>query len=111
WVTLHTGPASGTYFCAYDGNGNVAALVNAQDGTESARYEYGPFAEPIRITGPASLQNPFRFSTKRTDDTTDLVLYEYRPYSPTLGRWLSRDPIGDLGKVTSSLEGRDVNNH
>jgi RHS repeat-associated protein len=29
--------------------------------------------------------------------TTDLVLYEYRAYSPTLGRWLSRDLIGEVG--------------
>ncbi|MCS7091384.1 MAG: RHS repeat-associated core domain-containing protein, partial [Limisphaera sp.] len=91
-------PASGTYFCAYDGNGNVAALVQAQDATVSGNYEYGPFAEPIRITGPAARANPFRFSTKRTDDTTDLALYEYRAYSPTLGRWMSRDPIGERGK-------------
>jgi hypothetical protein len=27
------------------------------------------------------------------------VLYEYRAYSPSLGRWLSRDPIGELGGV------------
>ena len=43
---------SGTHFAACDGNGNVAALVNANDGTVSATYEYGPFAEPIRVTGP-----------------------------------------------------------
>jgi len=41
----------------------------------------------------AAALNPFRFSTKRTDPTTDLVLYEYRAYSSTLGRWLSRDPL------------------
>jgi len=40
--------------------------------------------------------NPFRFSTKRTDPTTDLVLYEYRAYSATLGRWLSRDRFGEV---------------
>jgi len=80
-----------------DGNGNVVALVNAADGTETARYEYGPFAEPIRLTGPAATLNPFRFSTKRTDNTTDLVLYEYRVYSPTLGRWPNHDPIDELG--------------
>jgi RHS repeat-associated protein len=99
WVRLHTasGAAAGTHFVAYDGNGNVVALVSATTGTETARYEYGPFGEPIRVTGPAAGLNPFRFSTKRTDPTTDLVLYEYRVYSPTLGRWLSRDPIGELG--------------
>jgi RHS repeat-associated protein len=61
-----------------------------------AHYEYGPFGEPLRVTGPAASLNPFRFSTKRTDPTTALVLYEYRVYSPTLGRWLSRDPVGEL---------------
>jgi len=95
WVTLHTasGPAAGTHFAAYDGNGNIVALSAASDGSETALYEYGPFAEPIRITGPAANQNPFRFSTKRTDSTTDLVLYEYRVYQPSMGRWLSRDPV------------------
>ena len=99
WVTLHTasGPAAGAHFAAYDGNGNVVALLSATSGTDTARYEYGPFGEPIRLTGPAAALNPFRFSTKRTCNTTDLVLYEYRVYSPSLGRWLSRDPIEEMG--------------
>jgi hypothetical protein len=89
WLTQHAGPNTGTHFAAYDGNGNIVALSAASDGSETARYEYGPFGEPIRLTGPLPPLNPFRFSTKRTDPTTDLVLYEYRAYSPTLGRWLS----------------------
>jgi RHS repeat-associated protein len=89
--------SSSTYFAAYDGNGNVAALVHAPSSMPHAHYEYGPFGEPLRITGPAAALNPFRFSTKRTDPTTDLVLYEYRVYSPGLGRWVSRDPINELG--------------
>jgi len=99
WVTLHTasGPASGTHFTCYDGNGNVVSLVSATTGDVTARYEYGPFGEPIRVSGPAAALNPFRFSTKRTCNTTDLVLYEYRAYNPVLGRWLSRDPIDESG--------------
>ena len=60
-----------------------------------------PFGNIIRMTGTGTIarDNPFRFSTKRTDDTTDLVLYEYRAYSPSLGRWPSRDPIGERGGV------------
>jgi len=84
---------AGAGICAYEDNGDVVALVNLGNGTETARYEYGPFGEPIRVTGPAAALNPFRFSTKSTCNTTDLVLYEYRAYSPALGRWLSRDPI------------------
>jgi RHS repeat-associated protein len=48
-------------------------------------------------TGTIAKDNPFRFSTKRTDDTTDLVLYEYRAYSPSMGRWPNRDPIEERG--------------
>jgi len=101
WVTLHSGsgPTAGTHFCAYDGNGNIVALSAASDGSETARYEYGPFGEPIRVSGAAAANNPFRFSTKRTCNTTDLVLYEYRVYSPTLGRWPNRDPLGEWGGV------------
>ena len=99
WVTLHTasGAAAGTHFCAYDGNGNIVALSAASDGSETARYEYGPFGEPIRVTCPAAAPSPFRFSAKRTENNTDLVLCEYRAYSPTLGRWLSRDPTEEEG--------------
>jgi len=39
-----------------------------------------------------------RFSTKYTDDETGLVYYGYRYYSPELGRWINRDPLGDSGQ-------------
>jgi len=110
WVTLHTasGPAAGTHFVAYDGNGNIVALSAASDGLDTARYEYGPFGEQIRVTGPAATNNRFRFSTKRTDSTTDLVLYEYRAYSPIIGRWLSREPVEAIrvGFVAGQARGR-----
>jgi RHS repeat-associated protein len=51
--------------------------------------------------------NPFRFSTKRTDPTIDLVLYEYRVYSPALGRWLSRDPIEEDASANLSAAFRN----
>ncbi len=86
---------NGMHFVAYDGNGNVAALVKAVDGTISARYEYGPFGELIRASGPMAKVNPIRWSTKYWDEETDLVYYGYRYYSPSLGRWLSRDPMGE----------------
>jgi YD repeat-containing protein len=60
--------ANTTHFTCYDGNGNVAALVNAATGAESARYEDGPFAEQIRMTGPMAKLNPIRFSTQYHDD-------------------------------------------
>ena len=97
WMTIPSGTNAGSYFYAYDGNGNVMALVRAADGTRSAVYEYGPFGELLRASGPVGMENPFQFSTQRREAATGLVLYEYRVYAPELGRWLNRDPIGERG--------------
>jgi RHS repeat-associated protein len=88
--------ASTTHFAGFDGNGNVTALIKT-DGTTSARYEYSPFGELIRSTGPLARANPFRWSTKFTDEESGLVYYGARYYGPTLGRWLNRDPIAQQG--------------
>jgi RHS repeat-associated protein len=84
-------------FVAYDGNGNVAALIDGGTGAMNARYEYGPFAEPLRTVGTMAKKTPLRFSTKYTDNESGLVYYGYRYYNPSTGRWLSRDPIGERG--------------
>ena len=60
-------------------------------------YEYGPFGEVVRASGPMAAQNPFQFSTKYTDSETGLDYYGYRYYQPSTGRWLSRDPIEEDG--------------
>jgi RHS repeat-associated protein len=82
---------------AFDGSGNVVALVDGSSGTYSANYEYGPFGEVIRASGAMASSFPIRWSTKYTDLETDLVYYGYRYYNPGTGRWLSRDPIGEKG--------------
>ena len=41
--------------------------------------------------------NPFRFSTKYIDSETSLAYFGYRYYNPDTGRWINRDPIGEMG--------------
>jgi len=94
WVSAGT---NGTHFACFDGNGNVMALVDASSGEESARYEYGPFSEDIRATGPMARINSLRFSTQYADDMTGDRKYEHRDLDAITGRWLSRDPIGERG--------------
>jgi RHS repeat-associated protein len=96
-VTVHSGANAGIYLYAYDGGGNVLGLVNAANGQWAAQYEYGPFGELLRASGPLARENPFRFSTKYQDDETDLIYFGQRYYSASLGRWLSRDPIEEAG--------------
>jgi RHS repeat-associated protein len=61
-----------------------------------AKYEYDAYGQQ---TGYTSLvyEQPFRFSTKYWDPETGLGYWIYRYYSPELGRWISRDPIGEQG--------------
>jgi RHS repeat-associated protein len=75
----------------------VMGLTDSTTGKWSARYEYGPFGEPIRASGDLAYANPMRWSTKYTDGESGLVYYGYRSYNPSTGRWLSRDPIGEKG--------------
>jgi hypothetical protein len=73
------------HFTSLDGNGNIVALVNASDGSITARYEYGPFGEVICITGPSTgsmaKSNTFRFSTQYSDDDPDLFYYGHRYFT------------------------------
>ena len=60
-------------------------------------YTYDAFGRTISATGPLADTFPQRFSTKHFDPETDLYYYGYRYYSPTLMRWLNRDPIEEEG--------------
>ena len=82
-------------FPAYDGNGNLTDLTDT-NGASVAHYEYDPYGNTIAKTGTLADANPFRFSTKYYDVESGLYYYGLRFYNPSLGRWLSRDPIGEL---------------
>jgi RHS repeat-associated protein len=121
------GPAGGdgNYAVLCDANGNVTQLVawasTVQDDSETAlgsawdanriaaHYEYGPYGnvlndltadddlDGVPDAGAYAAENPWRFSTKQFDAETGLGYWGYRYYSPALGRWMSRDPIGEAG--------------
>ncbi len=98
-VRRHTGPGVGTYYPAYDGNGNITEYLNSSN--YGLRLTYDAFGNTIAKAGSFSSQPaaslPFRFSTKYLDGETGLYYYGYRYYDPFTGRWPSRDPIGEKG--------------
>ncbi len=109
---LFIGDCSSSGYCspAFDGNGNVMALVSTSGGTNCATYEYGPFGEVIRQTGPMAKANPFRFSTKYQDNETDLLYYGYRYYNASTGRWPNRDPIREAGFGPVGISQKNLSN-
>ncbi len=85
-----------TYYYHTDANKNVSELTDST-GAVVAHYEYSPFGQLVKVEGSYAEENPFRFSSEYYDSETGLIYYNYRYYSPDLGRWTSRDPIEELG--------------
>jgi RHS repeat-associated protein len=56
---------------------------------------YGDFFVQAKNRGPARKNRVL--SSKYLDDSTGWYYYGYRYYSPELGRWANRDPIGEGG--------------
>jgi len=95
------------YFPSYDNNGNVTKYID-ESGNVVAAYEYDDFGRLISSSGSMADFFRHRFSTKYYDPETGLYYYGYRFYSPTLMRWLNRDPIEEEGGL--NLYGFCVNN-
>ena len=97
-------PNSLNLFYAFDGNKNVSDVFYRMNSNGiGAHYDYAPFGGTTRTHSDSSASfdivalNPFRFSSEYYDSELDLVYYNYRHYSPSLGRFLSRDPIEEQG--------------
>jgi RHS repeat-associated protein len=81
------------YAPIHDHRGNVVALLYTNYFGNCIPYEnyrYSAFGEEkiLQLT----TVNPWRFSSKRTENS--LVLFGKRYYDPATGRWLSPDPEG-----------------
>ena len=87
-------------FTAYDGNGNVTGLFNSNDGTLLCQYEYGPFGELIRATGPMAKANPFRLTpnTRMMRPTSSCICGGLIAHHWVGGS--GRDPVDERGRVT-----------
>ena len=57
-------------------------------------YSYAPFGA---VSASGDVTQPFQWSSEVYDSELDLVYYNFRHYSPSLGRFLSRDPIEEQG--------------
>ena len=97
-------PNSLNLLYAFDGNKNVSDVFYRLTANGiGAHYDYAPFGATTRTHRDSSASfdivslNPFRFSSEYYDSELDLIYYNYRHYSPTLGRFLSRDPIEEQG--------------
>jgi RHS repeat-associated protein len=84
------------------------------NGQVGEKYQYAPFGATTVKNGAGVTQsgtqigNPYAFTGRRLDYTTGLYYYRARTYSPDLGRFLQRDPLGYVDGM--NLYGYVLNN-
>ena len=86
-----------TSYYHYDGQGSTVALTDDNENVTDT-YVYTAFGELVSSTG--TTVNPFRYVGQYgyyTDVETNDIYIRARSYTPSLGRWLTRDPIGFEG--------------
>jgi RHS repeat-associated protein len=97
-------PATGTFYYALDGAGNVRGLTDAS-GALTDSYDYDAFGNLLAqyVHGPqAPTENNVLFAGEHRDPDTGLYQLRQRLYNPTSGRLLTRDPFeGFLDKPVS----------
>ncbi len=100
------------YYTMYDGNGNIVQYFDETQ-TSVAKFEYTPFGQLKSESGTMPEAFNYRFSTKYHDTSTGLTVYRYRNYNATLGKWQTRDPIGEKGglNIYGFLGNDSINNY
>jgi RHS repeat-associated protein len=88
------------YYYTYDFLGSVREMVDSS-GTVQARFDYDPWGRPVQLSG--SLKSDFGYTGMYVNQTTGLNLTMFRAYSLDQGRWLSRDPVGELYGLNMNL--------
>ncbi len=79
------------YYYHFDGQGSVILLTRA-DQSVANRYEYDDFG--AYLTRQEAVPNFYGYTGREYDSQVDLIYMRARYYDPSIGRFLSRDPLG-----------------
>jgi RHS repeat-associated protein len=84
------------YYYTRDHLGSIRELTDSS-GTLQGRYDYDPYGRRMKVSG--SVDAEFGFTGHYYHQSSGLYLTLYRAYDADLGRWISRDPIGELSPM------------
>ncbi|MBS1165544.1 MAG: wapA1 [Proteobacteria bacterium] len=92
------GSSPSQLFYGVDQLGSVRRVFESP--TSAPAYSYDPYGVPLQTT--ASITD-FGYAGLFTEPDSGLGLATYRAYDPSVGRWISRDPIGEMGDQVGNL--------
>ena len=95
------------YYYTSDHVGSIRELTDAS-GAVRARYDYDAFGNTSKLGGDVEVD--FGYTGHYRHVASHVYLAQYRAYDATTGRWLSRDPMGEIGPDGPNLYGYVRNN-
>ena len=107
---IDVGSSETWYYYYADALGSIRLMTDG-GGTIKESYSYDPYGQPTIMTTAgdgnwltedasativtsSSIGNPYMFTARRWDSTTELYYYRFRDYAPELGRFVQTDPLG-----------------
>jgi RHS repeat-associated protein len=99
-----------TYRILSDQLGSPRLIVNTSGGAIAQRMRHDEFGIVLEDTSPGF--TPFGFAGGLYDPDTGLVRFGARDYDPSVGRWISKDPIrfeGGQGNLYEYVNNDPVN--
>lgn len=84
------------YYYTRDHLSSIREMTDST-GAIRARYDYDPYGRRTKVQG--DLEAEFGFTGHYVHAASGLNLTLFRVYDTNLGRWLSRDPIGERGGI------------
>lgn len=98
-ISQGTSSSSNRQYYLEDGLGNIRYVTDAS-GNKLRSFDYDPFGNLRSNTG--TVVNNYRFSGEQLDPESGMVYLRARYYDPTIGRFISRDPVkGSLANPQS----------
>lgn len=102
-MTVYTGATAQTYFYLTDKQGTVRGIVN-EAGTLVEQYRLDAWGKVLGVydgqskpIDKSAIGNRLLWQGREHSWSTGLYYFRLRHYDPTVGRWLSNDPIGISG--------------
>jgi RHS repeat-associated protein len=77
--------------------GSVRDVIALPGGVRTNHFDYNPYGNATTTLGSALTATDFRYAGLFYHQPSGLYLATRRAYDPIIGRWLSRDPLGESG--------------
>lgn len=84
------------YYTTRDHLGSIREVVDSS-GLLETRYDYSPYGEVEILSSVNNVESTFLYTGHLYHEASNLNLTLYRAYDPSLGRWISADPIAESG--------------